>query len=165
MGPGKALRGGNKSSKPQALTKSTSEVSPATWTHGWSKHGSSRIPSNSNMVIIHIIICYLRVFWWYSAKTMFTPTMFSLGRLPGPRRSHSGSLSPSWPSATEPLSYLGALSISRSFSIHIYIYTYTHVYCRYIYTFWARAGPRWCPPVCRGSGALSCPRKAFSLVL
>ena len=46
---------------------------PATW-----KHGFSRIPSNSNMVIINVFaICYLRVFWWYSAKTMFTPTMFS----------------------------------------------------------------------------------------
>ena len=34
---------------------------PATWKHGWSKHGFSRIPSNSNMVIIHIlVICYLR---------------------------------------------------------------------------------------------------------
>ena len=30
------------------------------------------------MVIINIcVICYLRVFWWYSAKTMFTPTMCS----------------------------------------------------------------------------------------
>ena len=26
------------------------------------------------------VICYLRVFGWYSAKTMFTPTMFSRGR-------------------------------------------------------------------------------------
>ena len=34
------------------------------------------------MVIIHIFaICYLRVFGWYSAKTMFTPTMFSRGRI------------------------------------------------------------------------------------
>ena len=31
------------------------------------KHGFSRIPSNSNMVIVNM----------YSAKTMFTPTMFS----------------------------------------------------------------------------------------
>ena len=53
---------------------------PATWKHGWSKHGFSRIQSSSNMVIINIFaICYLRMFWWYSAKTIFTPTMFSRG--------------------------------------------------------------------------------------
>ena len=60
---------------------------PATWRHGWIKHGFSRVPSNSNMVIIIILaICYLRVFWWYSAKTMFTPTMLSRGQVMGALR-------------------------------------------------------------------------------
>ena len=37
---------------------------PATWKHSWNKHGFSRIPSNSHMVIINMFaICYLRVFW------------------------------------------------------------------------------------------------------
>ena len=57
-----------------------SKVNPATWKHGWSKRGFSRIPSNSNMVIINLsAICYSRVSWWYSAKIMFTPNMFSRG--------------------------------------------------------------------------------------
>ena len=56
-------------------------VSPSAWKPGWSKPGFSRIPSNSNMVVISIsAICYLRVFWWYSANTRFTPTRFSSGR-------------------------------------------------------------------------------------
>ena len=54
---------------------------PATWKHGWSKHGFSRIqwkhPQIANSKYIynkHVLI------WWYSAKTMFTPTMFSRRR-------------------------------------------------------------------------------------
>ena len=53
------------------------QVGPATWKYGWSKHGSSIIPSK------HSILQE-----WYSpclnstnyARTMFTPTMFSRRR-------------------------------------------------------------------------------------
>ena len=42
------------------------------------------------MVIKNIFaICYLRVFWWYSAKTMLTPTMFSRRRVWAPRSGRS----------------------------------------------------------------------------
>ena len=34
-------------------------------------------------IYIAFVICYLRVLSWYSAKTMFTPTMFSRGRKKG----------------------------------------------------------------------------------
>ena len=50
---------------------------PATWKHGWSKHGFSRLPSKYPQVANNKYICNNHVWiWWYSAKTMFTPTMF-----------------------------------------------------------------------------------------
>ena len=44
-------------------TRCQDRTAPATCKLGWSKHGFSRIPSSSNMVIIDIFaICYLGVF-------------------------------------------------------------------------------------------------------
>ena len=51
--------------------------SSATCKHGWGKHGFSRILSNSQMVIIDIVV---QCSSWYSAKFMLTPTMFSRRR-------------------------------------------------------------------------------------
>ena len=55
---------------------------PATWKHGWSKQAFSRIPSNHPQIANsnHIYDNHVLI-WWYSAKTMFTPTMFSRRRV------------------------------------------------------------------------------------
>ena len=51
---------------------------PATWKHGWSKHGFSRIPPRHPQIANGKYICNNNVWiWWYSGKTMFTPTMCS----------------------------------------------------------------------------------------
>ena len=49
--------------------------------HGWSKHGSSRIPSKHSQIANSKYIYNNHVWiWLYSAKTMFTSTMFSRRR-------------------------------------------------------------------------------------
>ena len=50
---------------------------PATWKHGWSRHGSSIIPS-SHSIPQDLCSPYLNL--TIHARTMFTPTMFSRGR-------------------------------------------------------------------------------------
>ena len=100
--------------------------------HGWSKHGFSRIPSNSNMVIINIFaICYLRVFWWYYARTMFTPTRFSRGR------SRSRASDPTdgdsevgrWPERGCQGNFHPRINKHMKYVYrHIYIYIYTYIY-------------------------------------
>ena len=51
---------------------------PATWTHGWSKHGSSIIPSKQSIPQDLYSPCLNLT---DSARTMFTPTMFSRRRI------------------------------------------------------------------------------------
>ena len=50
------------------------DESPATWKHGWSKHGSSIIPSKHS-IPQDLYSPYLNL--TNSARTMFTPTMFT----------------------------------------------------------------------------------------
>ena len=50
---------------------------PATWKHGWSKHGSSIVPSNPSKAQDLYSPCLNLT---NSARTMFTPTMFSRRR-------------------------------------------------------------------------------------
>ena len=62
-------------STPQKSSRISSGIfqMPATWKHGWSKHGSSIIPSNHSMPQDLHSPC---LNWTNSARTMFTPTMF-----------------------------------------------------------------------------------------
>ena len=58
--------------------------SPATWKHGWSKHGSSTTPSKHS---IPQDLCSPYFNLTNYARTMFTPTMFSRRRHPDPKDS------------------------------------------------------------------------------
>ena len=73
---------------------------PATWKHGWSKHGSRIMPSRHFVPQDLYSPC---LNWTYYARTMFTPTMFSRRRV---------------------LSC--AIDINMNVCIYIYIYVYTH---------------------------------------
>ena len=94
--------------------------------HAWSKHGCSRIPYKSNIVIIHIcVIGYLKVFWWYSAKTMFTPTIFTRRRIIQP-----------WKVKVSVGTILGDNCVFNFMWLYIYIYIYICIQmyiCIYIY--------------------------------
>ena len=59
---------------------------PAAWKHGWSKHGSGIVPSKHS---VPQDLCSPCLNLTNSARTMFTPTMFSRRRLPG--------CPPAWP--------------------------------------------------------------------
>ena len=110
------------------------KVIPATWKHAWCKHGFSRIQSNSNMAMTNILaICHVRVFWWYSAKTMFTPAMFSRCRsFCNGAPCNRGALCPVCP--VWPVGRPWCQNMCVYIYIHIYIYICIHMYI-YIYIY------------------------------
>ena len=62
----------------QDVLQSPPQSVPATWKHGWSKHGCSIIPSNLSIPQDSYSPCFNLT---NSARTMFTPTMFSRRRV------------------------------------------------------------------------------------
>ena len=138
---------------------------PATCKHGWSKHGFSIILWKHTKIANSKYIYNNRVWiWCYSAKAMFTPTIFSRGRpavaptwrnhgferpphAERVRKSLLG-ITPAFPeNKNTRITYVCVyiyiyIYIFIQAYTHIYIYIYTHMYiyiyiyiCIYIYIY------------------------------
>ena len=96
---------------------------PATWKHGWSKHGSSIIPSKHSIPQdLHSLYLNLTNY----ARAMFTPTMFSRRRKTGGRRGVRG-----WPASRRGRDNMYIyiyICMNMCVYIYIYIYFYYHIY-------------------------------------
>ena len=116
---------------------------PATWKHGWSKHGSSIIPSKHS---IPQDLCSPCLNLTDSARSMFTPTMFSRRRVCSSRL-QGRTLRDTASNRTQQFTlrfffhYCYIYIYIRVYIyiyMYIYIYIYTHVYLSlsiYIYIY------------------------------